>query len=143
MRTQDCPSCRTTVDAVDRFCRSCGLALAAAPSAAASSAASATTSQDVRQTRVNGERAVTVREAEVLPAVRSDLRALQPAVVRTVGVLAAAGFLEWAVRRGTRELLADGLGLGRRPKPQASAHRVNGRAEIETLVIQRRVSLKQ
>ena len=91
---------------------------------------------------INGERAVTVREAEVMPAVRADLQALRPAVVRTVGVLAAAGFLEWAVRRGARELVHDGLGM-RRTKSKAGLRPINGHAEVETLVIQQRVSLKQ
>jgi hypothetical protein len=91
---------------------------------------------------INGERAVAVSEAEVIPAVRADLQTLRPAVVRTVGVLAAAGFLEWAVRRGARELVHDGLGM-RRTRSKKRLRPINGHTEVETLVIQQRVSLKQ
>ena len=62
-----------------------------------------------------------------------------------MGVLAAAGFLEWAVRRGTRDLIEDGLGLlgHRTAKPKALSRQANGTAKVETLVIQQRVSLQQ
>ncbi len=135
MQAPYCPSCREKVDREDRFCRHCGVALLAYRAATGSEANRSAAS----------EQALTVREAEILPAVRADLRALQPAVVRTMGVLAAAGFLEWAVRRGTRELIEDGFGLlGRRAaKPKALSRQSNGTAKVETLVIQQRVSLQQ
>ena len=135
MQAPYCPSCREKIDRGDHFCRHCGVALLAYQAATVSEASSGTVD----------EQALTVREGEILPAVRADLRALQPAVVRTMGVLAAAGFLEWAVRRGTRDLIEDGLGLlGRRTaKSKALSRRANGTAKVETLVIQQRVSLQQ
>lgn len=135
MQAPSCPSCREKVDRGDHFCRYCGVALLAYRAATASEVSRSTAS----------EKALTIREAEILPAVRADLRALQPAVVRTMGVLAAAGFLEWAVRRGTRELIEDGLGrIGRRAaKPKTLSRRTNGTAQVETLVIQQRVSLQR
>ena len=75
----------------------------------------------------------------VLPALRSDLAPLVPAMRRAVTVIAAAAIADWAVRRGTSALLDHGaraiLGEGR------SARRRRGAAppppRSETVVVER------
>lgn len=104
-----CPACAATIDAADNFCRRCGVALRESRAA------------------VDLDRALVVQEPAILPALRTDLAPLVPAATRALGVLAAAGFLDWALRKGARQLVEETLTLfgggsgrnGRRPKASA------------------------
>lgn len=123
-----CPACVTAIDPADRFCRWCGVALR----------------PDAELTEAG--RAVAVPPTDVRPAVRPDLAPLVPTAVRALTVLAAAGALEWAVRRGTRRLLHNGLplmnGARERRAPRRTPKSGNGTTRIDSVVIERRISIR-
>ena len=75
----------------------------------------------------------------VLPALRSDLAPLVPAMRRAVTVIAAAAVADWAVRRGTSALLDHGaraiLGEAGRSPRRRGGTRTTPRSE--TVVVER------
>ena len=75
----------------------------------------------------------------VLPALRSDLAPLVPAMRRAVTVIAAAAVADWAVRRGTSAVLDHGaraiLGEGRRARRRRGGAPPTPRSE--TVVVER------
>ena len=60
---------------------------------------------------VDIDTALVVQEPPILPALRTDLAPLVPAATRALGILAAAGFMDWALRKGARQLVTETLAL--------------------------------
>ena len=75
----------------------------------------------------------------VLPALRSDLAPLVPAMRRAVTVIVAAAVADWALRRGTSAVLDHGaraiLGEGRRGRRRGGGAPPTPRSE--TIVVER------
>ena len=122
-----CLRCSGSVEPQDRYCRHCGAALQLSDNGSASEV-------------------LTVREVEVLPAVRADLAPYVPVVARAALVVAGATFADWALRKATHQLLADGLALLGRSPTRARQGRASGRGVVtreETVVLEQRLLFRQ
>ena len=120
-----CSACAAPIDTADHFCRRCGVARRESGAA------------------IDLETALVVQEPPILPALRTDLAPLVPAATRALGVLAAAGFLDWALRKGARQVVEETLTLFGGSNKGHNGRHPQASAQDAAVVVEHRITIRR